>query len=98
MFTVQEVHEHLYRVTHETVLCGYIQVMDYGHEVRYKARMLHARHAKLGMSLGEYFSLEEATRAFRVFEEKLEAGESVFDTSERRERTTRRKRRFFAGT
>ena len=69
--------------------------MDYGFEIRYKARLLHKVDAKLGVSLGEFFSLEDAAAAFRVFEDQLASGEAIFDTRPRSPRKI--ERRFWVG-
>ncbi|MGB3414272.1 MAG: hypothetical protein WBA28_06105 [Microbacteriaceae bacterium] len=96
MFESHTVHQALYRISYQGLLVGYVQRMDYGAEVRFKARLLHKREARLGVSLGEYFSLEDATQAFQLFQDRLQNGEAIFDTTERKQRSVSRNRRYWS--
>lgn len=83
MFQTHKVNEYLYRVTYNHNLAGYIQVIQIIDETRFRSRLVHRRHAKLGAWVGEFFTFDEAIKGFGVFEDRLKNG-PLFDMTERK--------------
>lgn len=83
MFQVIPVGDTIWRVIYNptNTLAGYVRLVIVHGETRYKAQLI--RHGRLGASLGEHPTLEEAAEAFTVLQPSLDRGEITFDNEER---------------